>query len=187
MRIVGGSFRGRRLVAPEGQSTRPTADRTREALFNVLRHAAWAPRLEGARVMDLFAGSGALGLEALSRGAAHCLFVDRSAPARAAIGANIAALALEARARIVGRDAAKLAPRGGVDGPAFDLAFLDPPYGQGLAGPALERLAEGDWLTKRALVAVERGLAEPAPSPAGYELLDERNWGPATISFLRLS
>jgi 16S rRNA (guanine966-N2)-methyltransferase len=185
MRIVGGAFRGRRLVAPEGQSTRPTADRTREALFNVLTHARWAPALEGARIIDLFAGSGALGLEALSHGAAFCLFVERSAAARAAIGANIAALGLEAKTRIDASDAAALARRHMRAGVAFDIALLDPPYGKGLAEAALDRLANGDWLAENALVVLERGLSDPAPTPPGFELLGERVWGAARVSFLR--
>jgi 16S rRNA (guanine966-N2)-methyltransferase len=185
MRIVGGAFRGRRIVAPEGQSTRPTADRARESLFNVLGHASWASALEGARVVDLFAGSGALGLEALSHGAAFCLFVERSAQARAAIEANIAALGLEARTRIDGRDATALTPRRPIDGPAFDRAFLDPPYGQGAAETALARLADGDWLAVGAIAVLERGVGDAATTPPGFDLLDSRVWGAAKVSFLR--
>src|SRR5271165_6737014 len=129
MRIVAGTFRGRSLVAPKGQSTHPTADRTRQALFNVLEHAPWAPSLDGRRVIDLFAGSGALGLEAMSRGAAYCLFVDRDPAAREAIGANVGTLGLTDRVRIDRRDAATLSARTSAEGPPFDLAFLDPPYG----------------------------------------------------------
>jgi 16S rRNA (guanine966-N2)-methyltransferase len=146
MRIVAGTFRGRAVVAPKGQSTRPTADRTRQALFNVLEHAAWAPALDGRRVLDLFAGSGALGLEAISRGAACCLFLDRNAAAREAILANVGALGLADRIRIERRDAVTLGIRTSADGAPFDLAFLDPPYGQGLGEAALARLAAGAWL-----------------------------------------
>src|SRR5471032_3293990 len=121
MRIVAGTFRGRSLVAPKGQSTRPTADRTRQALFNVLEHAAWARTLEGRRVLDVFAGSGALGLEAISRGAAFGLFLDRNAAAREAITANVGALNLIDRIRIDRRDATTLGIRTAGDGAPFDL------------------------------------------------------------------
>jgi 16S rRNA (guanine966-N2)-methyltransferase len=185
MRIVAGTFRGRLLVAPKGHSTRPTADRTRQAIFNMLEHAAWSPGLEALRVIDLFAGSGALGIEALSRGAAFCLFVERDEPARAAIRANLAALGLEDRARLDRRDAAALPARSAGDGPPFDLAFLDPPYGEGLGEAALARLAEGGWLADGALAVLERGADESAAPPAGYARVDERGWGAARVSFLR--
>jgi 16S rRNA (guanine966-N2)-methyltransferase len=184
MRIVAGTFRGRLLVAPKGQSTRPTADRTRQALFNVLEHAPWSPGLDGARVIDLFAGSGALGLEAMSRGARFCLFVDRSQAARMAIAANVGVLNLDGRTRIDGRDAATLGARTAGDGAPFDLTLLDPPYGQGLAETALAKLAAGGWLAAGAIAVLERGLADPAPTPEGFELLDERAWGAARVSFL---
>ena len=184
MRIVAGTFRGRALVAPKGQSTRPTAERTREALFNVLEHAAWAPPLDGRRVLDIFAGSGALGLEAISRGAAFCLFLDRNAAAREAIGANAGALNLIDRTRIDRRDATTISRRTSTDGLPFDLAFLDPPYGRGLGEAALARLAAGAWLAEGALVVLERGAGDPAPTPEGFQLLDERTWGAAQVSFL---
>jgi 16S rRNA (guanine966-N2)-methyltransferase len=187
MRIVAGTFRGRPLVAPKGHITRPTADRARQAIFNVLEHAAWAPRLEGARVIDLFAGSGAMGIEALSRGAASCLFVERAAPARVAIHANLAALGLEDCARLDRRDATNLPARTDADGPGFDLAFLDPPYGEAAGETALQRLAEGGWLAPGALAVLERGADETAAPPPGYELVDERRWGAAKVSFLRLA
>jgi 16S rRNA (guanine966-N2)-methyltransferase len=184
MRIVAGTLRGRALVAPKGQSTRPTADRTRQALFNVLEHASWAPALDGRRVLDVFAGSGALGLEAISRGAAFCLFLDRNVAAREAIGANVDALNLSDRIRIDRRDAAALGVRTNADGAPFDLAFLDPPYGQGLGEAALARLTTGGWLAAGALVVLERGAGDPAPTPEGLRLLDERTWGAARVSFL---
>jgi 16S rRNA (guanine966-N2)-methyltransferase len=171
-------------VAPKGHSTRPTADRARQAIFNVLEHAAWAPGLEGARVVDLFAGSGAMGIEALSRGAAFCLFVERDEPAHAAIRTNLAALGLENRARPDRRDAAALPPRTPADGEPFDLAFLDPPYGAGLGEAALTRLAAGGWLAADALAVLERGADDPAAIPAGFALIDERRWGLARVSFL---
>jgi 16S rRNA (guanine966-N2)-methyltransferase len=184
MRIVAGTFRGRQLVAPKGQSTRPTADRTREALYNVVEHASWAPALPGGRVIDAFAGSGALGLEAISRGAAFCLFLDHAAAAREAIGANVAALKLADHARIDRRDPTTLSARSNADGAPFEIVLLDPPYGQGLGEAALARLAAGGWLAAGALVVLERGVADPAPTPAGFEWLDERTWGAARISFL---
>lgn len=184
MRIVAGTFRGRQLVAPKGQSTRPTADRTRQALYNVLEHAPWTIALQGARVIDGFAGSGALGLEAISRGGAYCLFLDHSAAARDAIAANVAALKLSERTRIDRRDPTTLSARSNAEGPPFDLVFLDPPYGQGLGEAALARLASGGWLATEALAVLERGIADPSPTPTGFQLLDERVWGAARVSFL---
>lgn len=185
MQIVGGAHRGRRLVAPKGHSTRPTADRTREALFNVLEHAPWSEGLAGRAVIDLFAGSGALGLEALSRGAARCLFADSDASARAAIAENVSALKVDAVARLDRRDATRLGARGAADGPAADLAFLDPPYGQGLIEKALAALAAGAWLAPGAIVVAEIGANEAAPVAVGYATLDVRTWGAAKVSFLR--
>jgi 16S rRNA (guanine966-N2)-methyltransferase len=185
MRIVAGTFRGRPLVAPKGHLTRPTADRARQAIFNMLEHAAWAPELDGARVIDLFAGSGALGIEAISRGARFCRFVERAEPARAAIRANLTALGLEAHARLDSRDATKLPALADVEGPPYDIAFLDPPYGEGLGETALGRLADGCWLATGGLAVLERGTADPAVTPAGLELIDERQWGKARVSFFR--
>jgi 16S rRNA (guanine966-N2)-methyltransferase len=183
MRIVAGAYRGRPLVAPKGHSTRPTADRTRQALYNVLAHAPWAPPLQGARILDLYAGSGALGFEALSRGAAFCLFVDRDAAARAAIGANLAGLGCGSAGEIAALDAARLGARGPAAG--FDIAFLDPPYGQGLAEETLGALKAGDWLAPGAVAVVERGAGEPPLEAAGYTRLDDRTWGAARLTFLR--
>ena len=180
MRIVAGAQRGRVLVAPKGHSTRPTADRARQALFNVLEHAPWSRSLSGARVIDLFAGSGALGVEALSRGAGFCLFVDNDRTAREAVAANLAALRLTERARVLAADATRLPP---LDEGPFDLAFLDPPYGRGLAEGALSALAVE--LSPGALVSVERGADEGPFAADGYELLDERRWGAARVAFLK--
>jgi 16S rRNA (guanine966-N2)-methyltransferase len=187
MRIVAGTFRGRRLVAPKGQSTRPTADRARQALFNVLEHAPWSAGLADLRVIDLFAGSGALGLEAISRGAAFCVFVEQAAAARAAISENATTLGVADRIRIEGVDATTLRRRAATHGAPFDLAFLDPPYGKGLGEAALERLAAGGWLAEGAIAVLERGAGDPAPAPGGYAPLDERVWGAARVSFLRAS
>ena len=185
MRIVSGDFRGKTLVAPAGQATRPTSDRARQAIFNILEHAAWSKGVREARVIDLFAGSGALGFEALSRGAAFCLFVETDEAARGAIRENVDAMGLFGRTRVHRRDATDLGQRPGADGPAFDLAFLDPPYARGLGETALTKLAEGGWLAPGALVVFERGASEPAFEAAGFETLDARDYGAARVHFLR--
>lgn len=186
MRIVAGDFRGRPIRTPPGGATRPTSDRAREAIFNILVHAPWSPGLQGRRVLDLFAGSGALGLEALSRGAAEALFVDQSEAALAAVRANLEAFGVGGRARLMRQDGAKL----GVLGPdraPFHLAFLDPPYGKGLGEAALGGLEAGGWLAPGAVVVLEQGVDE-APEPlAGYEEIDERRYGAARVRFLRPS
>lgn len=187
MRIVSGKFRGRTIRAPEGLATRPTSDRARSAVFNILEHAPWSPPLAGARVIDLFAGSGALGLEALSRGAAFCLFVETDAAARGVIRDNLEALGLFGAARIHRRDATDLGPKPAADGGPFTLAFLDPPYAQGLGERALGALAAGNWLAEGAIVVLERGFAEPSVEAPGFEVLDARDYGAARIHFLRLA
>ncbi|MFN3353606.1 MAG: 16S rRNA (guanine(966)-N(2))-methyltransferase RsmD, partial [Brevundimonas sp.] len=161
MRIVSGSLKGRAITTPEGQNTRPTSDRARQAIFNVLEHAAWAEGLTEARVIDLYAGSGALGFEALSRGAAFCLFVETDDGARGAIRENMDAYGLFGRCRVHRRSATDLGPRPGSAGEAFTLAFLDPPYRQGLGEQTLARLLEGGWLAPGAVVVFERGSDEP--------------------------
>ena len=187
MRIVAGALRGRPLVAPKGHQVRPTGERTCQAIFNVLEHAPWSSGVEDARVIDLFAGAGALGLEALSRGAAFCLFVETDEAARGAIRANIETLGLLGAARVHRRDATALGLKPAGDGAPFDLAFLDPPYGKGLGETALARLSAGGWLAPGAIAVAERGARDQAPAPAGYERLDEREWGAAKVSFLRYS
>lgn len=187
MRIVSGAFRGKTLAAPKGEATRPTSDRARQAIFNILEHAAWSPGVQGVRVMDLFAGSGALGFEALSRGAAFCLFVETDEAARGAIRENVEAMQLFGQTRVHRRDATDLGVRPGADGPAFGLAFLDPPYGQGLGEVALARLAEGGWLAPGAVVVFERGASEPDFAVPGYEALDVRDYGAARVHFLRFA
>ena len=187
MRIVSGDFRGKVLVAPEGKATRPTSDRARQAIFNILEHAPWAEGVRDRRVIDLFAGSGALGFEALSRGAAFCLFVETDEAARGAIRENVDAMALFGRTRVHRRDATQLGVRPGADGPAFELAFLDPPYAKGLGEVALEKLAEGGWLAPDALVVFERGADEPGFQVSGFQSLDERDYGAAKVHFLRYS
>lgn len=187
MRIVSGRFRGRPIVTPPGQGTRPTGDRARQGVFNILEHAAWALDLEGARVLDLFAGSGALGLEALSRGAAFCLFVETDDAARGAIRENIEAFGLFGATRIHRRDATDLGPRPGSAGAPFDLVVMDPPYHKGLAEKACAELLAHGWLADGAVLMVERGADEAGFAPAGYEALDARDYGAARVHFLRLA
>ena len=185
MRIVAGSLKGRTITTPEGQGTRPTSDRARQAVFNVLEHAAWAEPLDGMRVMDLYAGSGALGFEAISRGAAFALFVETDEEARGAIRENADAYGVMGRSRVHRRSAIDLGSRPGSDGEAFDLAFLDPPYRKGLGELTLQRLLEGQWLQPGAIVVFERGSDEPEIDTPGYERLDARNYGAARVLFLR--
>jgi len=180
MRVVGGKLRGRALSAPASRAIRPTSDRLRETIFDILA-SRYPERLEGARVVDLFAGSGALGVEAISRGAAFALFVDNGTEARALLRGNVEALALGGVTRIWRADATKLgrAPAG----PPFDLAFLDPPYGQGLAAPALAGLVSGGWLGPSALVVVEESAKAEIAAPEGLGLLDERAYGDTKLAF----
>lgn len=185
MRIVAGSLKGRAITAPEGQNTRPTSDRARQAIFNVLEHAAWAEPLDGARVIDLYAGSGALGYEAISRGAAFALFVEIEDEARGAIRENADAWGLMGRTRVHRRSATDLGVRPGSAGEAFDIAFLDPPYRKGLGEQTLARLLEGNWLKPGATVVFERGSDEPEIETPGYERLDARDYGAARVLFLR--
>ena len=185
MRIVAGQFKGKPILAPQGQGTRPTSDRAREAVFNVLQHAPWAPSLAGARVLDLFAGSGALGLEALSRGAEFCLFVETDEAARGAIRDNVEALHLFGCTRIHRRDATDLGPRPASAGAPFDLAFLDPPYAKGLGEKALAELLAYGWLKPGAPVVFERGADEPDPVLEGYGAIDARAYGAARVLFLK--
>jgi len=182
MRIVGGRFRGRALAAPRDKSIRPTADRARESLFNILDHR-YADNLEGAAVLDLFAGTGALGLEALSRGARSCLFVEEAAAARALIRDNVEALGLTGATRIFRRDATKLG-EAGTRGP-FGLVFLDPPYGKGLGEKALASARDGGWLAEGALCVWEDAAEAPADPPEGFESLDVRRYGAGRLAFLR--
>jgi 16S rRNA (guanine966-N2)-methyltransferase len=182
MRIVGGRLRGRALAAPKSLSIRPTADRLRESLFNILAHAFGDP-VSGARVLDLFAGTGALGLEALSRGAAFALFVDDSAEARALLRENVAALGLGGMTRIFRRDAAKLGPAHPLE--PFTLAFLDPPYGHGLAERALTASRAGGWLGPDALIVVEEASKAAFAAPAGFAELERRRYDDTELIFLR--
>lgn len=186
MRIVGGTYKGRPLITPGGMATRPTTDRTRESLFNMLAHRNDLD-LEGARIIDLFAGSGALGFEALSRGGAYCLFVEHAAPARAAIRENIEALSLFGQTRLHRRSASQLGNRPASAGAPFSLAFLDAPYNKDLTTPALTGLRDGDWLAPGALLVVEQASGEKASVPENFEERDRRQFGQTQIGFLRFS
>ncbi len=185
MRIIGGTLKGRTIKTPDGQATRPTSDRARESLFNILAHAEWAPALEGARVIDAFAGSGSLGFEAISRGAAFCLFVETEATARGCIRDNIEAFQLFGNTRIHRRSAIDLGPKPAGVGAPFNLVFLDPPYRHGLVPQAMEQLVAGQWLAPDALVVAETGSDEPELAIPGWEDLDSRIYGAARVTFLR--
>jgi len=181
MRIVGGSRRGRRLKAPEGRALRPTSERAREALFNILGHRNFAPLpLKNARVIDLFAGTGALGLEALSRGATHLTAVESDGAALACLRENVRALDFHSKVRVIQGDATRLPP---APEPCA-YAFLDPPYRGGKAEPALESLAHNDWLVENAIVVTETSAKEVLAPPDGYQEIDRRRYGAAEIVIL---
>jgi 16S rRNA (guanine966-N2)-methyltransferase len=182
MRVIGGRLRGRNIVSPSSREIRPTADRLRESVFNILMHAYDDPVSE-ARVIDLFAGTGALGIEASSRGAAFVLFVDNGAEARALLRQNVEALGLGGVTKVYRRDAARLG--GAHPMPPFSLAFLDPPYGKGLAEDALLSLQAGQWLTPGALAVVEESKAATFKAPDGFEELERRAYDDTEFVFLR--
>ena len=185
MRIVGGKFKGRSLVTPDGQNTRPTSDRAREAIFNILAHAEWAPNLEGARVMDIFAGSGALGFEAMSRGGDFCLFVETDEAARGAIRDTIEALSLFGTTRVHRRDATQLGPRPGSQVETFNLVFLDPPYRKGLGEKALDELVRGNWLSEKAVIVFERAADEDDFVTEVWQKINVKTYGAAQVLFLQ--
>ncbi len=182
MRVVGGRLRGRTIAPPSSRDIRPTADRLRESLFNILMHAYGDP-VSGARVLDLFAGTGALGIEAVSRGAAFTLFVDNGAEARALLRQNVEALGLGGVTKVYRRDATKLGPAHPLE--PFALAFLDPPYGKGLAEQALASLREGGWLSPQALLVVEEATSAKFASPEGFEELERRAYDDTEFVILR--
>ncbi len=184
MRVVGGKLRSRPLVGPRSDSVRPTSDRAREALFNILAHGYGDP-VTGARVLDLFAGTGALGIESISRGAAYALFVDEGVEARALLRANIETLGLGGVTRIFRRDATKLGRVHPLD--PFDLVFLDPPYGKGLAEKALASAREGGWLKPQALIVVEESANARLATPEGFEEVERRKYDDTEFLFLRAS
>jgi 16S rRNA (guanine966-N2)-methyltransferase len=183
MRIVAGSLRGRALTPPKDERTRPTSDRVREAMFNILAHGAASVDLTGAHVIDLFAGTGALGLEALSRGAAFGLFVEDDPSARATIRSNIEAFGLTGQTKIFRRDATDLG--GAAQMGQYDVAFLDPPYDLGLGERGLASLAAGGWLKPNAVIVLEERTTATITLPAGFTLLDQRTWGDTQAVFAR--
>jgi 16S rRNA (guanine966-N2)-methyltransferase len=185
LRITAGKFGGRTLQAPSGPAIRPTSDKVRQAIFNVIEHKdfGFAFALEAVRCADLFAGTGAMGLEALSREAAFALFIDADAASRAIIRENVEALGLTGVTKIWRRDASALGKLDTLS--PFGLAFIDPPYRKGLIAPALASLRDGGWLTKPALVIAEMAEDETLPSTDGYEPLDERVYGDTRVLFLR--
>ncbi len=183
MRIVGGKFKGHGLQGPKGQATRPTSDRVREAIFNILAHGVEGFSIEGARVLDLFAGTGAMGLEALSRGARFCQFVDDSADARGIIRHNADALGVIGQCKIWRRDAARLGPA--APQPGFDLVFADPPYNKGLGTKALASLVAGHWLKNGAIVVVEEAERAELTSPPTLTEIDRRVYGETQLLIAR--
>lgn len=182
MRIVAGAFKGHALAGPKSNAIRPTSDRLRESLFNILAHAYDDP-VEGARVLDLFSGTGALGLEAMSRGARYCLFVEEAAESRALIRENVEALGLGGTTKLWRRDATRLGRCAPME--SFSLAFLDPPYDRGLAAPALAAMVEGGWLADGALVVLEEAAKAEFAVPAGLILSESRPFGDTALHFLR--
>ena len=183
MRIVAGAKRGLRLASlGQGDAAahlRPTSDRVRESIFNMLSSGHYGDPIAGARTLDLFAGTGALGFEALSRGAAHATFVDNGSKACALIRENARLMSAAGESRLVRRDAARL---GACEAPPYSLVFLDPPYGKDLGGRALASAAAGGWLAQDALVVREDSVPQDAP---GFEFLDSRRWGGTYVTFLR--
>ena len=181
MRVTAGTYRGRALAEPADNRVRPTSDKVRQAIFNLLAHNAYGIDLEGAKVIDLFAGTGALGIEALSRGAAFVMFVEEAAESRALIRTNVEALNLTGVTKIWRRDACALGPLGAGAGGPFDLAFLDAPYRKGLTARALASLVEGGWLAPGALAVAETAEDEALEAPAGLSSLDRRVYGETAI------
>ena len=188
MRVTGGTFGGRALVPPPDDRVRPTSDKVRQAIFNILAHNDFGIgfALGGARVADLFAGTGALGIEALSRGAKFCLLVDDSADSRALQRRNVETLNLTGTTKIWRRDATELGPMAAGAGGPFDLVFLDPPYHKDLVPRALASLAEGGWLAPNALIVVEMAEDEPLSAP-GFHVLDQRAYGDTAVHILAAS
>src|SRR5580704_2015381 len=182
MRVVGGRLKGRNIAAPTSRDIRPTADRLRESVFNILVHAYDKP-IDGARVLDLFAGTGALGIEAVSRGAAFALFVDNGAEARALLRNNVESLALGGVSKVYRRDATDLGPAHPMQ--PFSLAFLDPPYGKGLAEKSLASLRDGGWLKPNALLVVEEAKVAAFAAPDGYKELERRAYDDTEFVFLQ--
>ena len=183
MRIVAGKFKGHSLASPKDQATRPTSDRVRESLFNILEHGVDDFEFEGARVLDLFAGTGALGLEALSRGAKYCLFIENAAAARGIIRTNVEALHLTGISKVWRRDATTLGPAGNIE--AFDLVFADPLYRQGLGERALREARDNGWIKPGGIAVLEDHGDAALDIPEGYEELDRRRYSDTQVVILR--
>lgn len=192
MRITSGRFKGKILKSPEGLSTRPTSDRARQAVFNILMHAPWCgpAHVIDAPAMDIFAGTGALGLEALSRDASHCAFVEDNRDALAALRANITACKMESETTILSQSALAIAARPTGLAPR-QLVFCDPPYNttaepnRDLGRHAVERLIAGGWLASGCVLVMEMAKALPETTPAKCTLIDSRDYGVARVAFLR--
>ena len=190
MRIVAGQFRGRALFVPDTKDTRPTMDKTRQAIFNILRSASWAmrengePVLNDARVMDVFAGSGAMGFEAISQGAQSCVFVENSKLAQDAILKNIDKIGLKDKARLLPKDALKLPEK---SDKIFDMVFMDPPYGDGLLIPAITALKDKKYVDSKTLLVLEMQKKESLPDEAGIVVLDTRQYGVSKNVFAKLA
>ena len=183
MRIVGGKFRGKALAGPTSEATRPTSDRVRESIFNILAHGIADFTLEDARVMDLFAGTGALGLEAISRGAKFCLFVEEDSAARGVIRNNADACGVIGQCKIWRRDATDLGPSAPQS--PYSLVFVDPPYGKGLGEKALRSLVAGGWLAAGAIVVLEEAEKAVVAEVTGVDLLDQRTYGDTQVRIYR--
>lgn len=184
LRVVGGEFRGRGLQTPPGLATRPTSDRARQAVFNILEHAGWAERalIDEARVLDAFAGTGAMGIEALSRGAQDAVFIEQDRAALQALKGNIATFGLGGRTQVIVQDATRLAQKPLHILPRT-LVFLDPPYGKNLGTPCVAALQRGGWLAAGAVIVMEMAKKEPEPLPEGFDIKDTRDYGVARVTF----
>jgi len=183
VRIVGGRFRGRPLASPKSQNIRPTKDRTRESLFNIIGHA-WPESLANSRVLDIFAGTGALGLEALSRGADFCLFVEQSVEGRALLRQNVESLSMTGNSKIYRRDATRPGPVAPLA--AFDLVFADPPYGKELGQIALVEFLQNGWINNTALIVLEEIKGHLPATITGFKNIDRRHFGDTEIGFYKV-
>lgn len=187
MRIVGGAFKGRRLVAPEGRDVRPTSDRVRESIFNILEHASFSPGLTNASVIDVFAGTGALGLEAMSRGATTVTFIENDDRSRSTILKNAGTLGKARAIHVLRLDATRLPPPPRAANCPATLAFLDAPYDQDISGPTLLSLNGRGWINADTLCIVESPSKTEFEAPRGFEILDQRKYGAAMISFVKIT
>jgi 16S rRNA (guanine966-N2)-methyltransferase len=188
MRIVGGKYRGKKLIVPGDNRVRPTSERTREALFNILAHqndyrTEHGPMPTDARVLDIFAGTGALGIEALSRGADHVTFIDNNRDSLDLIKHNIQQIKVQEQADILNRDGA----HPGHTAKTYDLVLMDAPYRLALTEPCLQALSDNNWITEQSVIVVELAAKEKIEVPEAYKILDDRKYGAARLLFLRLS